>query len=268
MTKKINELSGDQLKKVKPPTLTEQVKNLQERVHEIEQREGSQDDEAVAKMITEALDRYCVDKGVVFWGDKRNWPEADRARSAVRATFAEEAGSAPTRSAPILTAGILGAALSFIAIAISAHHINQEFAHLQYQIDHIPITVMGNAFPAQRLDKTTPATTDEEKQSAIPDLPAITILPVGTSRAGVVAGTRSCWMRVTVDGKIVAEGFLSSLHPADTAGRAQWIEWKDVPSAEIRSGCPGKVEYFVDGNQRYPENHSGTPEKSEVVTLP
>jgi hypothetical protein len=264
MTKNINELPGDQLKKAKAPTLTEQVKNLQERVHEIEQREGSQDDEAVAKMITEALDRYCMDKGVVFWGDKRDWPTAERARNAVMATYAEEAGTAKgPLTKPIIFGALLGAVLALGVLAICNPAAFRRPLNLPAIAISGPAVTPPEPLNTLGLDKNSSATTtDWEKQLAVANQ-----AETGSSiSARVIVGASNCWMRVTdgatEGGRIRFEGYVSN------PGRTGWIDSIGAGGVTVRSGCPGKVEYFVDGNQRYPENHSGTPEKSEVVTLP
>jgi hypothetical protein len=66
-----------------------------------------------------------------------------------------------------------------------------------------------------------------------------------------VSAPSSCWIELKVDGAVVNLLFVPR-------GK----------KATIRAGCPGKIEYYVDGNQRYPENQSRTPDKSEVVELP
>jgi hypothetical protein len=62
----------------------------------------------------------------------------------------------------------------------------------------------------------------------------------------------NCWIELRVDGVVVPN----------------LVYTPRGKKAMVRAGCPGKVEYYVDGNQRYPENRSGTPDKSEVVELP
>ena len=62
----------------------------------------------------------------------------------------------------------------------------------------------------------------------------------------------NCWIELRVDGVVVPN----------------LVYTPRGKKATVRAGCPGKVEYYVDGNQRYPENRSGTPDKSEVVELP
>lgn len=70
-----------------------------------------------------------------------------------------------------------------------------------------------------------------------------------------------CWMRVTdADGTILRESMFSN------PGNTGWVD--NRKSVEVRSGCPGKISYEVNGKIVHPVNKSGKPEQSEVVTIP
>jgi len=78
-----------------------------------------------------------------------------------------------------------------------------------------------------------------------------------------------CWVSLT-DAKGRAYGGREiAPPPPDSLARADaWSFTADLLPVEVRSGCPGRMEYYVDGDRRYPENKSKAPEKSEVVELP
>ena len=89
------------------------------------------------------------------------------------------------------------------------------------------------------------------------------LAPTPKTTVSVVSSVE-CWVGVydcDKDNQIISEETLpvgQSLNMYDEADKKY----------TVRSGCPGKVAYFIDGNERYPENRSKTPEKSEVVELP
>jgi hypothetical protein len=63
----------------------------------------------------------------------------------------------------------------------------------------------------------------------------------------------SCWVSANdQEGKIMRAG---------ESGESQGF-------LKLRAGCPGGIDYWVDGERRYPENLSKTPAKSEVAVLP
>jgi hypothetical protein len=65
-----------------------------------------------------------------------------------------------------------------------------------------------------------------------------------------------CWTEITADGAQIVEGVKS--------GR---VAFDATESAQVRSGCPGKVTYRIDDKVVYPVNEAKNSEKVELVNL-
>lgn len=66
-----------------------------------------------------------------------------------------------------------------------------------------------------------------------------------------------CWLRFTVDDKIILEGYQKPSTYTTGGNRIN-----------VRSGCPGRLHYEMDGMEASPENKAHNPSVVEVVDLP
>ncbi len=88
-------------------------------------------------------------------------------------------------------------------------------------------------------------------------------LPIAAPVLGIeITPQVDCWLSVKdAKGKTWVSQTMEAHHFFQLNGEAG-------RPLEVRSGCPGQIMYRVDGAEGRPVNHSGTPDKSEVVSLP
>lgn len=122
--------------------------------------------------------------------------------------------------------------------------------------------------PVPTVPPVPKAPTDEHNDMQLPETykhGGDTGLPptLPTSHSLWVKASESCWLRVSEAIPTEPIAFEGNVK----AGWNRTFSFGEEVSVEVRSGCPGKLVYVVNGNQVHPVNVSGTPEQSEVVKM-
>jgi hypothetical protein len=158
---------------------------------------------------------------------------------------------------PIIWGALLGAALALAVIAI----INPGALHRPVK----PPTGMSAVVVTPVVTPVaTAATTIATAAATVPLTAGTSNAPfVWGAHAFLIEGAKGCWISV---------GWSVDANPIlfEAPG---WVAREDsiqlqAETLRVRDGCPGKLRFYVDGNQRYPENQSAKPDVSEVVGLP
>lgn len=76
----------------------------------------------------------------------------------------------------------------------------------------------------------------------------------------------SCWLRIQEYGHTLYEG-------TSEAGKVHTFDGLSfgsvsVGKVSVRAGCPGEVEYYMDGKRLYPKNQDPLPKNVELVSIP
>ena len=168
--------------------------------------------------------------------------------TAENADVASRADAAPGRSAGVIWGALLGASLALAVLAVC----NPAAFHRPRPVDFSTEWKMQTVYPATQ---PPAAVRESSTQSGTLTLAA----PI----SGIeITPQVDCWLSVKdAKGKTWVSQTMEAHHFFQLNGEAG-------RPLEVRSGCPGQIMYRVDGAEVRPVNHSGTPDKSEVVSLP
>lgn len=116
--------------------------------------------------------------------------------------------------------------------------------------------------PCATTAASTTAGTDFKAWAGAIEVPEIKIVPAV-----------DCWIGVTdAKGRNWIHDVVKASGPVTIREGMNWQKGETLVNfprpLTVRSGCPGKVTYFVDGRELRPANLSKTPAKSEVVEIP
>jgi hypothetical protein len=148
-----------------------------------------------------------------------------------------------------------------LAIVIAVALLVNLFIHSQgerHSLDAIASAINASSAAHQAAVLPAPVNSSETKEGW--NVTSATASPTHSLELQLSA---PCWVRVTEVtpvAKVLIEG------QELTGWRFGW-DSDERATIEVRSGCPGDLIYWVDGNFVTPPNKSGTPKVSEVVEL-
>ena len=154
---------------------------------------------------------------------------------------------APTGWVPAITASILAVLISLLIVAtqssfVTKTDVDKQLSEVRHEIYEI------QKLKAEQSVRDTSALNapSQSFSSSTSTQPSGYVLDI--------TGPVDCWVEVTTDSK----SKVISLP----------IRTSFVSKVEVRAGCPGKLQYYINGVSLTLKNKSKTPEKSEVVSLP
>jgi hypothetical protein len=155
-----------------------------------------------------------------------------------------------------LTTILVMSAFAYLTLALQF-----SLQHQRYSLDAIAGAVNKLRDPINTSGPPTSTWPTESGTGAtLPTVPIITKQPPHVLELHLLA---NCWIRVTEetpDAATLLEGNVpKGLHKEFT--------FDETTAVEVRAGCPGAIEYTVDGVVTLPVNQSGKPKDSEVVDL-
>jgi len=155
-----------------------------------------------------------------------------------------------SRTAAVIWGALMGAALALAVLAVC----NPAAFHRPRPADFSTEWKMQTVYPA-----TQPPAAVRESSTQ----PGTLTLAAPISGIEIeITPQVDCWVSVKdAKGKTWVSQTMEAHHFFQFNGEAG-------RPLEVRSGCPGQIMYRVDGAEVHPVNHSGTPDKSEVVSLP
>lgn len=285
----------------KKPTQAEQLRNLQERMAEMEKRENQRYDFQLAKRVKSLED----DLPPEFTERLRR--ESDERHAYLLRWTSENLPAPPTPSALPTWLAVVALA-SVVVVSALGYRAWRVFESQQI----FPFGMIGSdakgklfvwspqnkweAYNAKRVagdtltisgDSKNCIDGDPSKPKVAPDaaicgtgnVPSVQFFhtPADYATGTIIADTgtivakhtlrlelaANCWVRVTEQtpaAKVLAEG-------QQTAESVLNYSFDEQATIEVRAGCPGAIEYRVDGAIEHPVNRSGKPKDSEVVDL-